>query len=191
MMEQKIFWKEATRCGALVGILLAVSFMLETRMMLAGSFGIYALEWIVAAGLHYYLLHRFTRSYSQGFDAEEGFAFGRGYGFVLSVSAVAGVIVGVVQYLYLNLFLGYSYYTERVAAVFTDMLARNGGVPASMQGVIAQSVEMIETMPAPSFLGTVWSGMFTSLLFGLFFGLVVAGVLSRAPRPFEEQTNQD
>lgn len=190
-MEPKNYWKETARCGALVGLLLAVSFLLETRMMLAGSFGVYVLEWIVAVGLHYYLLQRFTRSYSLGFDAEEGFSFGRGYGFVLSVSAVAGVVLGVVQYLYLNLFLGYANYTERVAAVFTDMLARDGGVPASMQAFVAQAIGMIETAPAPSFLGTIWSGVFSSLLFGLFFGLIVAGIVARAPRPFGEETNEE
>ncbi|WP_418981659.1 DUF4199 domain-containing protein [Alistipes sp.] len=186
-MENSLFWKKALRGGAIVGLLLAVSFMLETRMMLAGSFGLYALEWFLVAVLHYYLLHRFTRSYSATFPVEEGFRFGRGYGFVLSMSVVAGVIVGLVQYLYLHLFIGYEHYTGRVADALTEMLSRGGGVPASMESVISQSMKQIENAPEPSFLSTVWAGTFSSLLFGLLFGLIIAGVLSRAPRPFDEQ----
>lgn len=186
-MENSLFWKQALRGGAIVGVLLAVSFMLETRMMLRGSFGLYALEWFVAVGLHYYLLHRFTRSYSAPFPAEEGFRFGRGYGFVLSMSVVGGIIVGLVQYLYLHLFIGYEHYTGQITDALTRMLARSGGVPASMESMLAQTMKQIENAPEPSFLSTVWAGTFSSLLFGLVFGLIIAGVLSRAPRPFDQQ----
>lgn len=184
-MENSSFWKKAVSGGALVGALLAISFMLETRMMLSGSFGLYALEWLLAAGLHYYLLHRFTRSYSASFSAEEGFRFGRGYGFVLSMSVVGGVIVGAVQYLYLHFFIGYEHYTARIADALTEALARGGGVPAQLESMVVESMRQIENAAEPSFLSTLWGGTFSSLLFGLLFGLIIAGVLSRAPHPFE------
>ena len=50
------------------------------------------------------------------YTAEEGFSFGQGYAYILSVSTVAGLIVGIVQYLYLHFFIGYANYTERTTA---------------------------------------------------------------------------
>lgn len=186
-MENSSFWKKALRGGALVGALLAVSFMLEMRMMLSGSFGLYAIEWLVAAVLHYYLLHRFTRGYSAAFPAEAGFGFGRGYGFVVTQSVVAGIVTGIVQYLYLHLFIGYAHYTSRIADALTEALSRSGNVPAQLESMLVETMKQIENVPEPSVLSTVWGGVFSSVLFGALFGLIIAGVLSRAPRPFDRQ----
>ena len=89
-MEKTNFWKDVAKYGAIIGALLAVSFMLETRLQISASFGLYAIEWIAVVVLHYYLLHRFTRRYSMMYTAEEGFSFGQGYAYILSVSTVAG-----------------------------------------------------------------------------------------------------
>ena len=143
-MEKQNFWNDAAKCGAIIGAILAVSMVLETMMTLSGSMKYYALmtvEWIGVVVLHYYLLHRFTRNRSKLYSAEEGFSFGQGYLFVLAVSAFAGVIVGGVQYIYLHLIMGYSNYTSRLVEALTDMMALGGGVPASMESVMAQSLE--------------------------------------------------
>ena len=192
-MEKQNFWNDAAKCGAIIGAILAVSMVLETMMTLSGSMKYYALmtvEWIGVVVLHYYLLHRFTRNRSKLYSAEEGFSFGQGYLFVLAVSAFAGVIVGGVQYIYLHLIMGYSNYTSRLVEALTDMMALGGGVPASMESVMAQSLEQIQTAPAPSVLATIWGGIWVSLLFGAVFGLIIAGVLSRAPRPFDTQAGE-
>ena len=109
---------------------------------------------------------------------------------MLAVSDFAGVIVGGVQYIYPHLIMGYSNYTSRLVEALTDMMALGGGVPASMESVMAQSLEQIQTAPAPSVLATVWGGIWVSLLFGAVFGLIIAGVLSRAPRPFDTQAGE-
>lgn len=121
-MEKTNFWKDVAKYGAIIGALLAVSFMLETRLQISASFGLYAIEWIAVVVLHYYLLHRFTRRYSMMYTAEEGFSFGQGYAYILSVSTVAGLIVGIVQYLYLHFFIGYANYTERTTAALSDFI---------------------------------------------------------------------
>lgn len=187
-MEKNNFWNDAARYGALLGAVLSVSFILENWMTLSGRMTMYALmtvEWIAVVVLHYYLLHRFTRSRSMLYTAEEGFTFGQGYGYLMVVSAFAGIIVGVVQYVYLHLVLGYSNYTERMVEAVTDMLSMGGNVSASYEGMIVPMLEQIQSAPAPSVIATVWGGMFTSLLFGAVFGLIIAGVLARAPRPFD------
>lgn len=187
-MEKNNFWNDAARYGALLGAVLSVSFILENWMTLSGRMTMYALmtvEWIAVVVLHYYLLHRFTRCRSLLYTAEEGFTFGQGYGYLMVVSAFAGIIVGVVQYVYLHLVLGYSNYTERMVEAVTDMLSMGGNVSASYEGMIVPMLEQIQSAPVPSVIATVWGGMFTSLLFGAVFGLIIAGVLARAPRPFD------
>lgn len=187
-MEKNNFWNEAAKCGALLGAVLCVSFIVENMMTLSGRMSLYALltvEWIAVVLLHYYLLHRFTRQRSALFTAGEGFTFGQGYAYLLVISGFAGIIVGLVQYIYLHLILGYAQYTDRMTTAVTDLLSQSGEIPASYENLIVQMMEQIQTAPAPSVLSTVWGGVFTSLLFGAVFGLIVAGVLARAPRPFD------
>ena len=191
-MEKNKFWDETARYGAILGGILALSFILETSMSLSGRMSLYTLlgpEWIVVVVLHYYLLHRFTRQYSTRYSAEEGFSFGQGYAYLMAVSGFAGAIVGVVQAVYLHLVMGYENYTERMSAAITELLASGGEVPAQMEGMIEQLIDQMQSAATPSVLSTVWGGIFTSLLFGAFFGLIIAGVLSRAPRPFDTSDN--
>ncbi len=192
-MNRENFWNDAAKAGAVLGVLLAVSFIVENQIMLAGHVGLYMLylvEWIAVVIAHYYLLHRFARSRSVLCTAEEGFSFGQGYKAVLAVSGLAGIIVGAVQALYLHLLLGYSVYIDRLIAAMEKLVAASGGIPASMEGLFTQSMEQLQTVAAPSVLQTLWGGIFSSLLFGAVFGLIIAGVLSRAPRPFGESGNE-
>ncbi len=193
-MERKIFWNEAAKCGAVLGVLLAVSFVLENLMTTSGRMGLYylmILEWVAVVGLHFWLLLRFTRKCSAAYSAEAGFTFGQGYDCVLAASVFAGVIVGVVQAFYLHLIVGYANYVERTIAAMTELMAQSGSqMPASMEGLLAQSFAQMRTAPVPSVLQSVWGGFFSTLLFGIVFGLIIAAVASRAPRPFDE-TNDD
>ena len=43
-MEKTNFWKDVAKYGAIIGALLAVSFMLETRLQISASFGLNAIE---------------------------------------------------------------------------------------------------------------------------------------------------
>ncbi|MEG1863991.1 MAG: DUF4199 domain-containing protein [Alistipes sp.] len=193
-MNKNNFWNDAAKCGFIVGALLAVSSVLETYMTLSGSLALYGLmmvEWIAVVVAHYYLLHRFTRRHAALYTAEEGFTFSQSYYYVLVISAFAGIILGVVQYLNLHLIIGYTTYTEKIADSFTNLLAQSGSsMPASMEPMITQTMEQLQTAPAPSVLATVWGGLFTSLLFGAIFGLIIAGVTSRRPKPFDTSSNE-
>lgn len=192
-MEKNSFWNNAARQGAILGAVLAVSSVLENMMMLSGRLTLYALltvETIAVIVLHYYLLHRYTRQRAALYTAEEGFTFGQGYGYLLAVSGFAGVIVGIVQYLYLHLIVGYANYVDHVVASVTETLAASGGMSASMEPLLNQMIAQMQSAPEPTVLATVWSGIFSSLLFGAFFGLIIAGVQARAPRPFDDGQNE-
>lgn len=187
-MEKNSFWNNAARQGAILGAVLAASSVLENMMMLSGRLALYALltvEAIAVIVLHYYLLHRYTRQRAALYTTEEGFTFGQGYGYLLAVSGLAGVIVGIVQYLYLHVIVGYGNYVDRVVETMTEMLAASGGMTAAMEPLMNQTLVQLQSAPEPTVLSTVWSGIFSSLLFGAFFGLIIAGVQARAPRPFD------
>ena len=184
-MEKNSFWNNAARQGAILGAVLAVSSVLENMMMLSGRLTLYALltvETIAVIVLHYYLLHRYTRQRAALYTAGEGFTFGQGYGYLLAVSGFAGVIVGIVQYIYLHLIVGYANYVDHVVASVTETLAASGGMSASMEPLMSQTLAQLQSAPEPTVLATVWSGIFSSLLFGAFFGLIIAAASGPAPR---------
>lgn len=184
----KNFWNDAARQGVVIGGLLALSFLVENMMQLSGKSSLYMLmsvEFLVVVALHYYLLHRASRQRAALQPVEEGYPFGRAYAYVVGISAVAGAIVGTVQAIVLHLIIGYDRYVERMIDTVTDLINRNGGLPASMEGIFSQSLAQLQAAEAPSLLSTWWGGLWQSLLFGALFGLVIAGVTSRPARPFE------
>lgn len=190
-MEQKNFWNDAAKYGAVIGLLLALSMLFETYAVLSGStalIGLMVPEFIVVVVLHYVLLHRYTKRYGASFPVEEGFPYSKAYSYILLLSAFAGVIVGAVQAVYLHVVIGYAAYMEQYVAAIQNYLSQSGNVSASMEPMLAQLFDTLESAEAPSFLQTVWSSLFSSLLFGAFFGLIIAGVLSRAPKLFDDQT---
>lgn len=193
-METNSFWNSAARQGAVLGAVLAASSVLENLIMISGRIGLYMLltvEMIAVVVLHYYLLHRYTRQRAALYTAGEGFTFGQGYGYLLAVSGFAGVIVGIVQYIYLHLIVGYANYVDHVVASVTETLAASGGMSASMEPLLNQMIAQMQSAPEPTVLATVWSGIFSSLLFGAFFGLIIAGVQTRSPRPFDDGQNEE
>lgn len=194
MEQNNNFWNDAARYGAILGGILGLSNLFETWVTLSGSLTLYTwmmLEWIAVVVLHYYLLHRYTRQRSQLSPQEVGFTFGQGYGFLLAVSGFAGFIVGIIQTVYLHLILGYSNYIDRMVTAITEMVARSGGIPASMETVFSQSIEQLQTAPTPSIFAGVWGGIFSTVLFGAIFGLIIAKVNSRSPRPFDSENSEN
>ena len=194
MMENKTFWNEAARWGLGIGALLALSFILEEQMTSSGRLGLYTLmvfEWLAAAALHFWLLLRFTRSRAARYGVEEGFTFGQGYGCVLGVSLPAGVILGVVQTVYLHLIIGYANYIERSIASMSAMIARSGSsIPRGFESLFSQTFEQLRSAPTPSVLESVLGGVTSTLFFGVFFGLIVAAITARPPRPFDNNATE-
>ncbi len=193
-MERKTFWNEAAKWGVIVGLLLSVSFVVENLITVSGKMWLYylmMLEWIGVVVLHFWLLLRFAQNRSRLYGAAVGFTFGQGYGAVMTVSAFAGVIVGVVQAVYLHLIVGYSNHIERIIAAVTELVSKSGSqMPASMEGLLSQSFQQLRTAPVPSVLQTVWGGLFSALFFGAVFGLIIAAITTRAPRPFDERNEE-
>lgn len=192
-MEKTNFWSDALKCGLGLGAVLGLSAVVEPMLSLSGKPGLYvllAVEWIAVVVLHYYILHRYTAARARLYSVEEGFTFGQGYGYLLAVSAVAGVLVSIVQYLFIYVVIGYANYTDKIVAGVTAMMARNGGISGQMEALYAQSLQQLQNAPEPSIFAALRGPVVMSLLFGAVFGLIIAGVLSRAPKPFSPEENQ-
>lgn len=191
-MERKNFWNDAAKYGAIIGAVLALSTLFEQYATLSGRMSIMSimvLEYIAVVVLHYVLLHRYTKRYAASFPVSEGFPFGKAYGYILLLSGFAGVIVGLVQTVYLHLVMGYEAYRAAYIEAMQHYLSQSS-VPASMEPLLSQLFGQLESMPAPSVLQTAWGSVWSTLLFGALFGLIIAGVLSRAPKPFAENENE-
>lgn len=192
-MDKNNFWNDAAKCGAVIGLILAVSSVLENSLFFTTGTGflyLMLLEFFAVAAVHYYLLHRYVRRRSLLYTADEGFSFGQGYGFLLAVSGFAGIILGVVQAVYLHLIVGYSNYIDHYVSWMTGLFARMGSASSSMEGMLSQIINELQNSPAPSVLSTLWGGVWSSLLFGGIFGLIIAGVVARAPKPFDNGVNE-
>lgn len=186
-MGKTNFWNDAAKYGAAVGLLLAVSTVVENSIVLSGRLGLYVLltvEWIAAVVLHYYLLHRYTRQRAMQRAEAEGFSFGEAYGFIVTMSAFGGIISGAVQYIYVYGIIGYGRYVERTADALYAVMARNGNVSPSMENLLSQTVAQMHQSPEPSVFSAVGGGMLTSVLFGLVFGLFIASTVARPAKPF-------
>ncbi len=191
-MEQKKFWSVAASQGGVIGLVLAASMFFETYASLSGRIGLMGLmlvEWVAVVILHYWLLNRYTKQYAAQFSDEEGFPFFRGYGYVLVLSLFAGVILGLAQAIYLHGVMGYGAYIEQYASALKELLASS---PASsqMEPMLKQMFTQLEAAPVPSVLQTAWGGVTNSILFGGFFGLIIAAVQSRSPKLFTPKNEE-
>lgn len=191
-MEQKKFWSVAASQGGVIGLVLAASMFFETYASLSGRVGLMGLmlvEWVAVVILHYWLLNRYTKQYAAQFSDEEGFPFFRGYGYVLVLSLFAGVILGLAQAIYLHGVMGYGAYIEQYASALKELLAAS---PASsqMEPMLKQMFTQLEAAPVPSVLQTAWGGVTNSILFGGFFGLIIAAVQSRSPKLFAPKNEE-
>ena len=73
-MDKNNFWNEAAKCGAVIGLILAVSSVLENSVFFTSGTGflyLMLLEFFAVAAVHYYLLHRYTRRRSQLYTADD------------------------------------------------------------------------------------------------------------------------
>ncbi|MDE6445915.1 MAG: DUF4199 domain-containing protein [Alistipes sp.] len=186
---EKTFWSDAARGGAYVGLLLAASSVVETGLVLSGKLGLYVLllvEWLAVVALHFYLLYRFARRRSALYGAADGFTFGQGYGYVISMSLPAGLILGVANYIFLHLVLGYGNYVEKISDIVVRFSSMGGGMNAPVKTL----VEQLRNTPEPSLFSTILGGVWSSVLFAAFFGLIVAGLLARSPQPFADNDNE-
>lgn len=185
-MNGSNFWNDACRGGAIIGLVMAASNVAEQAMLLKGGITIYGLlilEWLVLAVVFIWLLYRFTRKRAALYSPEAGFTFGQGFALVVVMSSLTGLIVGVLGYFYRHVLIGYATYTERYIDSLSNMLSQVP-VPAATLDTYEAMFEQLRATAEPTIFRAVFGSVLIYFIVGGLIGLIVAGILARAPRPF-------
>ena len=175
--------------GAILGVMMLVSHIFEQYMIHNGNLarmGIVCIEMIVVFGLFIYLLYRFTKAYAARHSAEEGFAYSKALGYVITLSLFASVIVGLGSYIFTHFIIGYDEYLNGVVNMYSNIIS-TAPVSSQMMSTYEQMLEQISSQPEPSILKTISSVLWNYLILGGMAGLIIAGVVKREPKIFDNE----
>lgn len=199
-MNFKDFWMDVLRSAAIVGIVMSVSHIFEKYITLFSDLGLGAssliifIEGIVAAvlfvGMLYYFTRRLAKSWNErveymGQVLTVKFSYSRALSYVLTVSMLASVIVGVASTIYVDI-IGYDIYLAAQIAYIeetVDFVNAAGQMSGSENLVSVESMEdfvsQLEASERPSMFANIISLMSSYMLYGGLTGLVVAAVARR------------
>lgn len=199
-MNFKDFWMDVLRSAAIVGTVMSVSHIFEKYITLFSDLGLGAssliifIEGIVAAVLFVGMLYYFTRRLAKGWDErveymgqvlDVKFSYSRALSYVLTVSMLASVIVGVASTIYVDI-IGYDIYLAAQIAYIeetVDFVNAAGQMSGSENLVSVESMEdfvsQLEASERPSMFANIISLMSSYMLYGGLTGLVVAAVARR------------
>ena len=191
---------DVLRSSAILGVVMAISHIFERHIMLFSGLSlgtsslILLLEGLVAAVVFVGMLYYFTRRLAKGWDEkvefmgqmlDVKFSYSRALSYVLTVSMLASIIVGVASTIYVDV-VGYDVYiaaqidyvqeTVDLVSAYVQVSGDEGVLSAKgMENMIMQ----METSERPSMFATIISLMSSYMLYGGLVGLVIAAVARR------------
>ena len=186
-MNNKDFWQDVLRSGALLGVVMSLSLIVEQYIMVCsplslamGSF-IYFVEWCSVAVIFVVALYRLTRRRAKDSDPQVGYGYAQALSYILLISALTGVVVGVVHMLFISV-IGYDGYVEgmlhRIDEMRSMMLASGGG---SYNALFEQMVSGLRSAEQPTIIDYVILSANNYILCGGVVGLIIAGFVRREP----------
>ncbi len=193
-MEKVNFGNEVLSKGAILGVIMLASNIVEQSAMIYGGtlgwMSFTGLEMIVVTVIYIWLLSRFAKNYSvavyESRREPKYFSYGEGLGYVVAVAVLAGVIVALGGYLFRHFAIGYDNYIKGYMQMLQNVLASSESeIPAAMENVYEQVFTQMESQSEPSLIKTVLSGAWSYLMSGFVLGLIIAAVIKRAPKMFD------
>lgn len=187
-MNNKEFWYDAMRSGAIIGIIMAASRIFERYVSFYSDMKLSTLsvllfgEMVVACVVFIWLLVRFSRRRAAACDPRVGYSYGVALSYILIVSMFAGVIVGVGDTLFTSA-MGYDNYVLGAIARIEEFksLYASMGINSSELKIFDDVIHTMRTSTQPSMISSVFAGFNNYILFGGLPGLIIAGVVSRKP----------
>ena len=184
--------------GAILGFVMLVSHIFEQCAIVYGGtlawYGAMGVEYLVAMVVYVWMLYRFTKNYSLAVMEQQSdvkmFSFGSGFGFALSMSVLASVIVGLGRYILHNLVIGHTEYTQSVISSLQGVLNANPET-AAMMGTYNQMFAQMSAMPEPSIFETIFSAVWGYFFWGAIVGLVVAAMVKVEPKLFSNSNSEE
>lgn len=187
-MNNKNFWQDVLRSGALLGVVMSLSLVVEQYIMVCsplslamGSF-LYFVEWCSVAVIFVVALYRLTRRRAKESDPQSGYGYAQALSYMLLVSLLTGIVVGVAHMLFIAV-IGYDSYVEgmlhRIDEMRSMMLMSGGG--SSYNALFEQMVSGLRSAEQPTIIDYVISSANNYILCGGFVGLIIAGFVRREP----------
>lgn len=177
-MKQETFWQEASRYGAILGVVEILFLLLGT--LLYRNAAAAPLLMLVHLVVFIALLYIFTKRRATLYGAKEGYSYGNGLRFIFFLSIFAGVLCGAYEIVARNwLFSG----------IYRDQLHQSLAVLSQMNLSNAQLSEVKQMTETISF-SPIWivvCDVLSMIFRGVFFGLFVAAFTRREPNIFSEE----
>lgn len=197
-MKQNLYLNKVMSYGAILGLVMLASHIFEQCAVIYGGtmgwYSVMGIEYIVAIVVYIWMLYRFAKSYSLEVMAQQSdvkmFSFSRAYGFIVSVSSLSGVIVGLGRYILHNLVIGHSEYTQAMISSLQAILKANPET-AAMMGTYNQMFAQLAAQPEPTILQTVFSSVWSYFLASVIVALVIAAVVKKEPNIFEKNNSEE
>ena len=197
-MKQNLYLNKVMSYGAILGLVMLASHIFEQCAVIYGGtmgwYSVMGIEYIVAIVVYIWMLYRFAKSYSLEVMAQQAdvkmFSFSRAYGFIVSVSSLSGVIVGLGRYILHNLVIGHSEYTQAMISSLQAILKANPET-AAMMGTYNQMFAQLAVQPEPTILQTVFSSVWSYFLASAIVALVIAAVVKKEPNIFEKNNSEE
>ena len=183
-MKKSSFWSDASRCGAIVGVVNAVVSLLG--MVLPSMAFVFS---VVNFAATIYLLFYFTRKRANLF-IEDGFTYAQSLGFIVGSALFAGVVCAVYQILASNFLL-----TEQMEQTLATTIAELQKTGVYQGDMIKQMASMMRSyMFSP--IAILWSQVLGNALYLGFLGLFISVGTKREPVLFtldepEEQSDEN
>lgn len=197
-MSIKNFWMDVLRSAAILGVVMALSHIFEQYMLLFSSVDvltaslIICFEYLAIIVVFVWLVYRFTRSVARnwidqvtlpdGNIVEVKFTYGRALSYILMVSMLAGVIVGLSNTIFIDI-MGYDLFIEgnlnrinEVKLMLDGMAGAEGSqaLIADYNKMFDDYRELILTAERPSMFSNIISHMSNYMFSGGIVGLAIA-----------------
>ena len=194
---------DVLRTAAIIGVVMALSHIFEQYILLYSDMSLYSasmvlmIEGVASAGLFIFLMFYFTRriarawndkvEFGNGIVVDMPFTYGRAVSYGLLVASFVGLLVGVVDILFVDFMGGYDAYRAEQIAYFEEirelMTAYNAMVGSEIMPMEAMdaTIEQFEAMVRPSMFMTILSHMSSYMLYGGVVSLIVAAFARRKP----------
>lgn len=197
-MKQNLFLNSVLNRGAILGFVMLCSHIFEQCAVVYGGtmtwFSIMGFEMAASCVLFVWMLYRFTKEFSLSVMEQQRelkmFSYGAGLSYAVSVSMLGGIIVGLGRYILHSFIIGHQKYVDAMIASLQAALNSNPQT-AALMGSYKQMFAQIAAQPEPGVFATIFSSVWSYLLWGFIVALIVAAVVKREPQLFDNTNSEE
>jgi hypothetical protein len=186
-MNNNIFLNKALKYGAIIGLIMSISFIYENYVMwysnvpIVNACILYFVEWLIVVCIYVWLIYRFTKSYSRNFTPEMGFSFSQGLAFSLALTMLASIIVGVTATIFQSI-MGYDDFVQGYIGRIDELvqlIKENSATDVEMPADFEEMRDGVRAMEQPSMLSNIYATMSNYVFMGFIICSIVSLIVRR------------